>query len=208
MATVEGAMKWTSSAKEFGFLTPDDGSREVFVRFASRTGSRCASVHRDEVSIQKEVILPVEQSDEGAAVYDLESRVEVRTRYQRGHWAPGYEIAQVVDSGYHVRRPGSLDEIPGIFVPTDVRPSRRRTIRSPGRSGTLSSATAQRSRRMTLDDGCPLCRPSAESLYRLCLLRTTHSESHIQGDPVPSRARLRPKERSWRPLNGIQLSVT
>ncbi|MHB8438093.1 MAG: hypothetical protein ACYDD4_02895 [Acidimicrobiales bacterium] len=53
--------------------------------------------------------------------YKLASRVEVRTQYQRGQWAPGYEIAQVVDSGYHVRRLGSLEVLPEIFVPMDVR---------------------------------------------------------------------------------------
>ena len=49
------------------------------------------------------------------------SSVEVRTRYERGQWAGGYEIAQVVELGYRIRRPGSLDTIPDIFMPDDVR---------------------------------------------------------------------------------------
>ena len=118
---VEGTMKWTSSSNEFGFLAADDGSRDVFVRLASGTGSRCANAVHDEVSDRKDVDVPTRQSDEGLEAHDLASRVEVRTRYQRGHWASGYEIAQVVDSGYHVRRPGALDAVPGIFVPADVR---------------------------------------------------------------------------------------
>jgi hypothetical protein len=49
------------------------------------------------------------------------SSVEVRTRYLPGQWAGGYEIAQVVELGYRIRRPGSLDTIPDIFMPDDVR---------------------------------------------------------------------------------------
>jgi hypothetical protein len=64
---------------------------------------------------------PTRQQDEDIEVHHLASRVEVRTRYQRGQWAPGYEIARVVDSGYQVRRPGSPDMVPKTFVPTDVR---------------------------------------------------------------------------------------
>ncbi len=32
---IEGTMKWTNSTNEFGFLTPDDGGRDVFVRLSS-----------------------------------------------------------------------------------------------------------------------------------------------------------------------------
>ena len=55
----------------------------------------------------------------------MRSRVDVRTRYERGQWAGGYEIAQVVELGYRIRRPGSLDTLPDIFVPADVRHDRR-----------------------------------------------------------------------------------
>jgi cold shock CspA family protein len=110
----EGNMTWTSATGEFGFVSPDDGSRSVFVRLSSGTQSRCASPLEEEVAA-------LEQRGEGADAHALASRVEVRTRYQLGHWAPGYEIAQIVDSGYHVRRPGSLEVVPEIVVPTDVR---------------------------------------------------------------------------------------
>ena len=32
---VQGIMKWTSTTREFGLVTPDDGGRDVFVRFWS-----------------------------------------------------------------------------------------------------------------------------------------------------------------------------
>ena len=46
---VEGTIKWTNSTKEFGFLKPDDGSRDVFVRLSSNTGSQnMTGIHNEE----------------------------------------------------------------------------------------------------------------------------------------------------------------
>ena len=53
--------------------------------------------------------------------HQVASSVEVRTRYLPGQWAGGYEVAQVVALGYRIRRPGSLDTLPDIFEPADVR---------------------------------------------------------------------------------------
>jgi cold shock protein len=118
---VEGTINWTNSTKEFGFLTPDDGGREVFVRFSSDTGSRHMTAAHNAEPFSLDETTPTKVQCEGVEVHPLASRVDVRTRYQRGQWAPGYEIAQVVDSGYHVRRLGSQEELPEVFVPTDVR---------------------------------------------------------------------------------------
>jgi CspA family cold shock protein len=113
---VKGTMSWTNSTNEFGFLTPDDGGRDIFVRFPSDAGSG----HMTCVGDDDEVV-PSKQPDESGESLPLASRVEVRTRYQRGQWAPGYVIAGVVDSGYHVRRTGAVDMLPQVFVPVDVR---------------------------------------------------------------------------------------
>ena len=111
---VQGTMKWTSPTKEFGLLTPDDESRDIFVRFASAIASTCTSDGRGGFAI-KAAIAPTQLQ------HQVASSVEVRTRYERGQWAGGYEIAQVVEFGYRIRRPGSLDTLPDIFEPADVR---------------------------------------------------------------------------------------
>ena len=111
---VQGTMKWTSTTREFGLVTPDDGSRDIFVRFESAIESTCTSDGRGGFAV-KDAIAPT------LPRHQVASRVEVRTRYERGQWAGGYEIAQVVELGYRIRRPGSFDTLPDIFVPDDVR---------------------------------------------------------------------------------------
>jgi hypothetical protein len=120
---VDGTMTWRSSTEEFGLLAPEDGGREVFVRFTSHSGPDAGTDDRGSGARTSRVGGGAAQPSESNTPYALESSVEVRTRYQRGHWAGGYEIAGIVQSGYHVRRPGSVDVLPAIFVPADVRKS-------------------------------------------------------------------------------------
>jgi len=47
--------------------------------------------------------------------------VEIRTRYQTGQWAHGYEIVDVLLSGYRICRRGSRELLPDVFGPEDVR---------------------------------------------------------------------------------------
>ena len=111
---VQGTMKWTSPTREFGLITPDDGSRDIFVRFAAAIASTCTPDERGAFGV-KDVVAPTPPP------HQVASSVEVRTRYLPGQWAGGYEIAQVVELGYRIRRPGSPDTIPDIFMPDDVR---------------------------------------------------------------------------------------
>jgi cold shock CspA family protein len=116
---IEGTLKWLSLTQEFGLFAPRDGSRVAFVRFSSSERAGSTDVQGGPPA---EVIAAAEGQREGIEPLRLAERVEVRTRYQVGHWAPGYEIADVVDTGYHVRRPGSRREmLPEIFVRADVR---------------------------------------------------------------------------------------
>jgi hypothetical protein len=106
---VQGTIKWTS-----GLVTPDDGSRNVFLGFSSAIASPCISHGQGGFTV-KDAIAPTRLR------YQVASKVEVRTRYQRGLWAGGYEIAEVLESGYRIRRLGSRDTLQDIFVPSDVR---------------------------------------------------------------------------------------
>lgn len=47
--------------------------------------------------------------------------VEVRTRYMRGQWAQGYEVAEVLPTGYRILRRGSQEVLPDVFSIADVR---------------------------------------------------------------------------------------
>jgi len=49
------------------------------------------------------------------------SVVEVRTQYQAGQWAHGYQVAEVLDGGYRVMRRGTREVLPQVFEPADVR---------------------------------------------------------------------------------------
>jgi|SRR5271166_7061297 len=119
---LKGTMRWTSTTKRFGLLTPDDGSREIFVRLSSGIASqRFSDVDDGKGSPIKDAVAPTRPQWEGTESHHVASRVEVRTRYLRGNWSTGWEIARVVDSGYYVRRSGSRDMLPEIFVPADVR---------------------------------------------------------------------------------------
>ena len=52
-------------------------------------------------------------------------RVEVRRRFDQ-HWARGFEVAAVTESGYRVRRLSDGVELPADFSSEDVRRERKR----------------------------------------------------------------------------------
>jgi cold shock CspA family protein len=61
---VQGTMKWTSPTREFGLLTPDDGSRDVFIRFASALASTCTSDGQGGFVV-KDVVAPTRALAQG-----------------------------------------------------------------------------------------------------------------------------------------------
>jgi len=55
-----GKVKWFNEQKGFGFITPDDGSRDLFVHYASITGEGFKSLDENQA-----VEYEVEKSDKG-----------------------------------------------------------------------------------------------------------------------------------------------
>jgi len=53
---------------------------------------------------------------------EIGEQVEVHTRYNNS-WAPGFEIAEVVDRGYRVRRICDATLLPDLTGESDVRPA-------------------------------------------------------------------------------------
>ena len=53
------------------------------------------------------------------------TKVDVRNRYQ-GTWVRGFEVADVTDGGYHIRRLSDGSVLGELFSRDDVRRERRR----------------------------------------------------------------------------------
>jgi CspA family cold shock protein len=43
-----GTVKWFSAEKGFGFITPNDGSSDVFVHFSAITGEGCRNLEENQ----------------------------------------------------------------------------------------------------------------------------------------------------------------
>ena len=53
------------------------------------------------------------------------TKVDVRNRYQ-GTWVRGFEVAEVTDDGYRIRRLSDGSVLPELFSRDDVRRERKR----------------------------------------------------------------------------------
>jgi len=93
---------------------------------------------RDEPADDEEAIMPVqtagttidphvEHSSPTTDRLPEGTTVEVRTRMDARRWAKGFEVADVDDDGYLLRRLSDKVVMPVRFAPDDVRRERRRS---------------------------------------------------------------------------------
>jgi hypothetical protein len=64
-------------------------------------------------------------SEHRAGAYPATTRVEIRSTYD-GSWGKGFEVAEVTDGGYRIRRASDGSVLPTEFEPDEVRKERRR----------------------------------------------------------------------------------
>ena len=57
---MKGKVKWFSDQKGYGFITPDDGSKDLFVHFSGVNGNGFRSLRQDDM-----VEFEVGESDKG-----------------------------------------------------------------------------------------------------------------------------------------------
>jgi CspA family cold shock protein len=57
---VQGKVKWFNESKGFGFITPDDGSKDVFVHFSAIEAEGYKVLHEGD-----EVTFEVQETDKG-----------------------------------------------------------------------------------------------------------------------------------------------
>ena len=67
MSKLNGTVKWFNSAKGFGFIAPEDGSKDVFVHFAGIVGNNFRTLNEGD-----RVAFNVQDSQRGPTAVDVE----------------------------------------------------------------------------------------------------------------------------------------
>ena len=72
----EGVVKWFSSDKGYGFITPDDGGKDVFVHFSAIQGDGYRNLNEGD-----EVEFDVEQGQKGLQAANVSVTSAAPERY-------------------------------------------------------------------------------------------------------------------------------
>lgn len=67
MSAVTGTVKWFNSTKGFGFITPDQGGKDVFVHFSAIESSGGYRTLEDGAKVQFEI----QDSERGASAVNV-----------------------------------------------------------------------------------------------------------------------------------------
>lgn len=67
MSKLNGTVKWFNSTKGFGFIAPEDGSKDVFVHFSGIVGSNFRTLNEGD-----RVAFNVQDSQRGLTAVDVE----------------------------------------------------------------------------------------------------------------------------------------
>ena len=66
MAKLTGKVKWFNESKGFGFITPDDGSKDVFVHFSAIQSNTFKTLAENQ-----EVEFEIEQGQKGPSAVNV-----------------------------------------------------------------------------------------------------------------------------------------
>ncbi|PJG86063.1 transcription antiterminator/RNA stability regulator CspE [Conservatibacter flavescens] len=66
MSKLTGSVKWFNSAKGFGFITPTEGGKDVFVHFSGIVGNNYRSLNEGD-----KVEFTIQDSQRGPAAVDV-----------------------------------------------------------------------------------------------------------------------------------------
>ena len=67
MSKLNGTVKWFNSTKGFGFIAPEDGSKDVFVHFSGIEGNNFRTLNESD-----RVAFNVQDSQRGPTAVDVE----------------------------------------------------------------------------------------------------------------------------------------
>ena len=67
MSKLNGTVKWFNSTKGFGFIAPEDGSKDVFVHFSGIVGTNFRTLNEGD-----RVAFNVQDSQRGPTAVDVE----------------------------------------------------------------------------------------------------------------------------------------